>query len=279
LICIYENDISDTPEMITSGVLYSKYRAEERSWLNALLHRVYPRTYMLVRKTKKRLRSSKDDRSDFPGKVERKASSMGIAPERIKAWKASLSPEHVNAVNRGEFNGAILSLPLLHPYNKTDSIDINTPRAERKYKAMLIPLEEMLSVARQEGIRVGIVYIPSRLQYEPRSHDSTNPRVRAGMEIRGQWLSGRSEAQERIARWCEAQEVPCLDLLATLREQSGVEEDLTYELDSHWNSRGHKIAADGMAAWIEETQVFFGDIGPISTRGTHRSGFASTDAD
>ena len=82
----------------------------------------------------------------------------------------------------------------------------------------------------------------------------------------------------RLARWQMDRGRPGVTLQPTALVHEAYLR-LIGDPDLHWNSRGHKIAADGMAAWIEETQVFFGDIGPISTRGTHRSGFASTDAD
>jgi lysophospholipase L1-like esterase len=275
LVCINENDVSETLEEITPDDLYRKYRAEQRSGVKAFLHRVYPRIYMLINMARAPFQLKNSAPHDFLETVTGLASARGIAPERIQEWKESLPAELVNAVNRGEFNRALLAYPLLHPYLKTDSIDIDTPRAEQKYQAMLAPLEEMLLLARQEGIRVGIVYIPSRLQYEPHSHDLTNPLVRAGMDVRKRWLSGRSEAQSRIARWCEVRKVPCLDLLAVLREKSEMEDALTYEMDGHWNSNGHRIAGAAISTWIEESNVFFsnGEVEPSANRVTMHPDF------
>jgi hypothetical protein len=164
--------------------------------------------------------------------------------------------ELIEASDRSEFNKSLLSMGLFHPDYWSEAINITTPRAERKYLAMNVVLDEMISVAREREMAIGVVYIPAPLQYDPSRHASWNPWIIGGVKFRQEWLSSDSEIQRRLAGWALSEDIPFLDLTPTLREevQSGAE--LNYKLDGHWNAAGHRVAGKAISQWIDENEVF-----------------------
>jgi hypothetical protein len=101
-----------------------------------------------------------------------------------------------------------------------------------------------------------LLYIPTRYQYVPESHINSNPQVKAGMEIRRHWLTETSELQKRLASFVDEMHLPFLDLTPMLREANQRGLKLTYTVDGHWNSLGHRYAADAISEWLTSRHVF-----------------------
>jgi hypothetical protein len=167
-----------------------------------------------------------------------------------------LPGELVEASDQNEFNKSLLSVGLFNPHYWEESLDINTPRAEQKYQAMSLILDEITGVARENGMAIGLVYIPAPLQYDPSRHENWNPWIIGGVEVREQWLRDRSELQRRLAGRALAKNIPFLDLTSVLRGEAKRERHLNYKLDGHWNAEGHRVASKAIAAWIEKNDVF-----------------------
>ncbi|MFW5857299.1 MAG: alginate O-acetyltransferase AlgX-related protein [Planctomycetota bacterium] len=62
----------------------------------------------------------------------------------------------------------------------------------------------------------------------------------------------RLRPQREIERFCEAEGIAHLDLLPALRAAHGPETPVYAPRDTHWNARGHAIAADRIAAALAE---------------------------
>ena len=107
--------------------------------------------------------------------------------------------EYVQSINRGEMNGSPLSYGLLYPEYWTDSLDVTGPRAEQKYANMAAMLAELRRAAADNEVKVGLVYVPSTLQYLRRSDDLVGPWEIGGSIIRSDWLHGTAELQVRLA--------------------------------------------------------------------------------
>ena len=58
----------------------------------------------------------------------------------------------------------------------------------------------------------------------------------------------RLRTQREIKRFCEAEGIAHLDLLPALCAAHGPETPIYAPRDTHWNARGHAIAADRIAA-------------------------------
>ena len=105
---------------------------------------------------------------------------------------------------------------------------------------------------------VGVVFLPGLHLYDPSAYEpgSTHPFHYLGGEIRSEWLVEETEIQRRLRSWAHATQVPFLDLTPRFREAAGGGARLHHAFDGHWNAEGHRLAAEGIAAWIREARVF-----------------------
>jgi lysophospholipase L1-like esterase len=262
LIVLSANDLADTvptatPRDITSQTPVDLYPdAAPPVWRRAL-SRLWPRAvaqfglWQMSRAYRERTQPR-----DFVTAVADAGARAGIARDQIERWKASLPERLVDAANRGTFNGGILSSALLYPTLWTDSLDIDTPLAERKWRAMASILTAMVNAARRHSLQVGVVFVPTRFQYDLASHGVANPWIRAGAVVRGAWLSGHTEVERRLEGWAEGLDVPFLDLTDSLRAAARTQRDLYWPLDGHWTPAGHHVASIAIYQWITSQHVF-----------------------
>jgi len=145
----------------------------------------------------------------------------------------------------------ILSLPLINPDLFKVSIDLVGEDAEEKFRSLVLVLDEIRRTSEDNGIEVGLIYIPTRFQYEQGVFDLNHPWVKAGL-ARQQWLTEETEVQTRLGQWAMTHNLPFLDLTSRLRDESIRGKTLTFELDGHWNANGHLAAAAAIRDWIEE---------------------------
>ncbi len=253
LICLYANDVTDMPEYLTPKDFKLRPRLLTRR--EKLLYNLYPRMVVMWKKFQRSRHQSRAN-PEFVELVSEHALSIGKSPEAIATWKASLPANLVMAVQKGEFTGAYLSYGLLKPHYWSDALDIDTPRAERKWHSLAITLEKITSIAKQQGIEAAIVYLPAVFQYNVDAYRSTNPRIATGMIYRQHWLTEQTEAQKRLAAWCRQRRVPFLDLTATFRQAAIKNKQLNWDLDIHWRPAGHRVAATEIERWIKEQRVF-----------------------
>jgi lysophospholipase L1-like esterase len=255
LICFFANDLTNTPLRVRPEDL--AYSPPERRGLDRALHGGWPHLHTLVaRLERQRADSRRVVTRDFVALISAEARRQGVPEERIAAWQEDVPDDLVAAVNRGAFAGPALSYGLLNPAYWLDSIDVASPRAEAKWRGAAQLLAFLFTRIRSSGRSVGLVFIPSRLQYDPASQRASNPRVRLGMLMRSAWLTDTSELAIRLGRLAERENVPFLDLTPALRKAVGDGTTLNWPLDGHFNPDGHRVAAEAIAAWIDEARVF-----------------------
>ncbi len=259
LICIYANDLMDTDESLSHEDLYN--RRPTRQGVDKLAHSIFPRLYMIVSEARRIGARELRQHRGFVATVTAIARENGIDEDAIQRWKENLPRELVEASDRKEFNRALLSMGLFNPQYWVEALEINTPRAERKFQAMSLILDEITSVARESELAIGLVYIPAPLQYDRSRHDSWNPWIIGGAEVREEWVEVDSEIQKRLANWAQRNSIPFLDLTSELRAEVSRGRRLNFRLDGHWNPDGHLVAADAIAEWIDSHNVFPGLIG------------------
>ena len=194
--------------------------------------------------------------TDFILTVSEQARKKNISQSQINKWKESLPHELVIAINQGTFTGSILSYGLLYPEYWSDSIDLSNTRAKKKWKNMTRILTIILDQSKQRGVETAVVLIPSPFQYDPKINNETNPWVVAGSEIRKEWLSEGTEIQRKMRLWSLSEGVSFLDLTPVFREAIKSNRNLNWELDGHWNHLGHQVAANAIASWLDDQQVF-----------------------
>ena len=255
LICLYANDISNTSDSCNIAMLYPPKleRYGMRRWLHSILPRIY--TILLEIKggytSKKRMRTT-----DFVQTIVREAQRRGIPQERIDTWRSAIPEDLIDAVNRQEFNGALLSYGLLFPDHWNDALEISNPLSEAKWIAMTDILTEIVAKCREHDIEPGIVYIPSRFQYDHQSYEDWNPWIQGGIIVKKEWLTQKAEVQKRLASWTQKMGLPFLDLTPVFRNAMKSDEAVNYRLDGHWTPKGHEIAGKTIAKWICEKNVF-----------------------
>jgi len=193
---------------------------------------------------------------NFRKQLETEARAHRLPRDTIDTLMASIPPGLVTDVDRGVFDKSVLGNAVTNPHYWTDSLDIDTALAEKKWHGVKSLLTETIYQARRDGLRVAVLFIPSRYQYVPESHEVTNPQVRAGMEIRSHWLTQTSELQHRLARFADEMHLPLLDLTPMLREANRAGLNVTYKMDGHWNPLGHWLAAAAISAWMTNKHVF-----------------------
>jgi lysophospholipase L1-like esterase len=254
LLCLYANDLMDTPDSLKREDLYR--RVPERHGMDKLVHGLIPRVYMLMSEASRIVARELRQSGGFVATVTGHAREQDISEEAIETWSKGLPPELVEASDNNEFNKSLLSMGLFHPHYWSEAINITTPKAERKFDAMKIVLDEITAVAREHQIAMGLVYIPAPLQYDPSRHASWNPWIIGGVNFRQEWLTQESEIQARLGQWAQGNSIPFLDLTAVLRAEVERGGKLNFKLDGHWNADGHRVAGKAIVEWIDTNAVF-----------------------
>lgn len=199
-----------------------------------------------------RARSVAADRTgkrDFVDVVSEEARRQRIPENRIAAWRSSLPPDLVEAANRGEFNGHILSTGLLYPSYWADSLDVEGSQAARQWATMVALLVDIITRARALGLPVGVILTPTPFQYDGTYGSDWK---QAGTTIKPEWLK-HTKLETRLTEWTEDYNVPFLNLTPYFRraaeEKPGV---LNYRFDNHWTAQGHQLAASVILEWINK---------------------------
>ena len=255
LICVFVNDVANTPEKLSPTPFAAS--PSSRPGLKKFIHALWPRVYTqlklvyLQREYRRRTRTT-----DCILTISEKARKRNIPQSHINRWKESLPQELVSAVNQGTLNGVILSRGLLYPEYWSDSIDISNARAKKKWENMTNILAEIVERAKQNRVETAVILIPSKFQFDPKSHSETEPWIIAGSEIREVWLSGETEVQKKMRLWTLSEGISFLDLTPVFREAIKSNKNLYWELDGHWNHLGNQVAANAIASWLDNQQVF-----------------------
>ncbi|RLT10225.1 MAG: SGNH/GDSL hydrolase family protein [Planctomycetota bacterium] len=256
LICFFVNDVSNTAEQLfRTPFMLDPPRA--RSKPRRILHRLWPRINTQVELLQSDAEQSKRTQTDdFLGSIAAVARARGVNEGAIQEWILSVPSELGAAVNEGRFNGAVLSQGLLNPSYWTDSLDINTPSAKRRWTTVCRILSELVHRCRHSGVEVAIVLLPTQFQYDPESHTDQNPWVVTGCHIRREWLIQETEIQKQLAEWATSGGVPILDLTETFRDAARNSVRLHWSFDGHWNAFGQQTAARAIDLWLRTNEVF-----------------------
>ena len=256
LVCFYVNDESNTAERLFR-VPFMIDPPRGRSRFRKLVHKFWPRINTQIEiLEEKQNRKVSTVTSDFVTLVTDAARSRRISEQVIEKWKTSVPAELVEAVNKGEFNGSILSQGLLNPNYWTDAIDVESPSAIQRWQTMERILLALIEHCKLSNIEMAMVLLPSPFQCDSSSHGIDNPWVATGSEIRREWLTEETEVQRRLSAWAVQQRIPFLDLTPEFRKQIQTGKVLYWPLDGHWNAAGHSIAATAIANWLRTGNVF-----------------------
>lgn len=256
LICFYVNDVSNTAErLFRIPFMIDPPRA--RSRFRKLAHKFWPRINTQVEVLEEmQARKAATSTTDFVTLVTEAARNRQISEQVIEKWKSSVPMGLVEAVNKGQFNGSILSQGLLNPDYWTDTIDVASPSAMQRWQTMERIFSALIEHCKSSNTEIAIVLLPSQFQCDPSSHSIDNPWVATGSKIRREWLTEETEIQRRLSAWAAQQRIPFLDLTPEFRKQAQNGQILYWPLDGHWNAAGHRVAANAIEKWLKVGSVF-----------------------
>jgi len=251
LIALYANDVTET---VPSAEPDHIDAINVKLGLERVLHALWPRIYTIFETLSIRNEAGPPPTAgqtiDMISIISQEARQREIPEAEITAWAQRLPPELVAAVNRGAFNGQLLSAGLLRPGYWVDSLDIPTAEAEAQYQVMRSILDEMIRRLQARQIAVGVIFIPSAFQYDP---DYGHIWQLAGVQTRSEWATGQTALERRLDRWAGERELLFLNLTPAYQALAREEPDrqLHYPMDGHWTPQGHAVAAAQIAAWLE----------------------------
>ena len=123
-------------------------------------------------------------------------------------------------------------------------------------------LEQLRDRTARAGGAFGVVIAPTLWQV----HDTEWNRLLASFDL-DPGAYDRRAPQDELLRFCDLQEIPCLDLLPDLRQHAAQGERLYYPREQHWNAVGNRRVADGIQRWLAECRF----VGPMNRKaGVHR---------
>jgi lysophospholipase L1-like esterase len=247
LICIYANDVSNTPIDLSDDQLTSRFEMDETRGVEKILYWMFPRLYIALSRSPAPVVFT----DDFVEAAIKEARLRNFDERRIQRWQSTLDKSLLEAARKGAFNRPILTYPLFRPDYLRSAVEMDTENAIRKYQAMLLPLARIAMLAESKGISIGAVYIPSVFEYDPKPFDKGHPWAVAGMVDR-EWLKKRGQLEEKLREWTSDRQIPFLSLTDTFREAVNHKGKLNYSLDLHWNSNGHRVAAVAIEHWMQQ---------------------------
>lgn len=254
LICVFPNDVYDTtesknfkPELVPTQ--------KKMTGFSRLAHQIYPRMHTITIQYKRyKELTHRTVSTDLIGKISEEARLRGISEEEIGAWKKRVPKRFLDAANKGQFNGSLLAAGLLRRDSWTVSLDIDSPLAKEKMANMMTTLDFTVNKCRDMGIDVRMVLIPCPFMFNRTFHSEDNIWSKVGVVIKEKWLSETTNLQKELDQWTSSKSIPFLDLTDTFRKKQPAGKNyLNYEFDGHWNAMGHKVAAEAIWKWLEET--------------------------
>lgn len=106
-------------------------------------------------------------------------------------------------------------------------------------------LLELRDVSRQHGAAFVVMIVPAKLQVEPDFREA----------VRAQYPGIRldeTRVNRALAEFCAGHDIPLFDPTPSFVRHAQAGETLYFQLDDHhWNARGHSLASEGLAAFLE----------------------------
>jgi hypothetical protein len=252
VLCIFPNDVIGTPA--NADFEPRILQTAEPDGLAGAIHFFVPRLYSLVASIAENPPSLQSTRKRDVVKIAtREARKRGIPEREIEDWKSRIPRDLLEAANRFEFNGSILTWGLFDPDVWSTCLDIDSDIAKLRWQNLKKCIQFIYDECHKRGIRFALVYIPTGEQYVKEFHEVPRPMAICGVKVEERWLTETSALQEELARWAESAGVPYLDLTEEFRTKYAEHgEKIVYPLDTHWTAVGHRIAADAIRAWLDE---------------------------
>lgn len=252
LICVFANDIVGSSDAVSP-----KQADASTPGIKGLVKRLLPRSYTLVDGVRRQWSEPRVIRTrDFIRDATTQARRRGVSEARIQAWQDSLPPDIVEVINSDGFHVQTIGMGLLEPEYWADSLQVDSPRNQRKWQNLALALDAIAQTTAREKIEVALVYLPVHFQYDPGTHSAEHASVQTGTVVRREWLQEVSEEERLLQAWAAQHKIPFMSLTQSFRSAIPSEELLDFPLDGHWTPAGHAVAASALGQWLQEDEVF-----------------------
>jgi len=137
-------------------------------------------------------------------------------------------------------DGAAVPVPALTPFDQEAfCLRSYPPEFDLAWTRATAALREMKSWCDAHGPRLAVVAIPTRAQVQPESWSAVLRTYRLRAED-----FDLDKPQQILAAFANESGIPLIDLLPPLRAARASGGPVYFDRDTHWNSRGHAVAAD-----------------------------------
>jgi hypothetical protein len=170
------------------------------------------------------------------------------------------------AFDRGLFTvptaGRTLRFAFLPPYLSCLKLSREELAASPGWAAAQRSYREMRRLTRAEGVRLVVLFIPSKAQvYLPLAERAFSAKALAdafavslqdvdhppGVAV---VMRNRLALNGLMKDFCAGEGIPFLDLTEDLQARLATGSNVYFPDDSHWNAAGHETAAAALAAWL-----------------------------
>ena len=109
----------------------------------------------------------------------------------------------------------------------------------------LSALDDMASLCCQAGAELVVILIPSKeFVYLPLAHDLLDEELRRRLEPGWHW--------NLVAQHCQKRGIPTVTLGPAMQAATGQGSTLYFKTNAHWNAAGHRLAAQRIAATLDD---------------------------
>lgn len=259
LLFIYDNDIVETfPGYHNVEQMHQIYKPVKRSGIRKQFHLFWPRFSILVAKAWTIAKGiiaqppNAHQSQEFWEQITPLAQKHGVSLEEVLTWKEGLGPFYRTLLENHEISPYIFSLGFLRPNYWSGSIDLDTPEFEERWALFLRLLNAIIDETLRRHIEIGVVYVPSKFQYDPTAHQSQEPWIVAGATIREAWLQQTTPIRIHLESWAQQRQIPYFDLTPFYREAVAQGMQLNWKLDEHLNKTGNQFTAKVLANWLKK---------------------------
>jgi len=255
LIGLMGNDVENMPENLDRQQLYASHQISQRSGLRSLLHAIFPHFYIIVSRATLAYYTRHEDSFPALDRIRNHARRLRIPEDAIYQWESSLPKEIKD--NADHINEGRVAFGLLRPNFLANNLDIDSPKAKLQFESMILALDEIVKVAQNKKLRVGIIYIPFDYQYDPRKFSESDPWIATGMHVNREWLYNISNLQQLLSKWATDRMIDFHDLTPVFRKaiSANPQTRLSFRIDGHWTSSGHSLAAKSLESWLIERDL------------------------
>ena len=170
--------------------------------------------------------------------------SLDISPDRFNLWLKNVDGPLLNDGTSGVISPLIITSGLLDPDQFVVSLDLEKGGL-KKYEKMMESVEALRQELARDQIKFGIIYIPTEYQYDS---DKFKLGRRLLSNMRAEWLTKKSNLEKQLESYVHKHEIAFLNLTGNFRKHAG--EKLVYDVDIHFNKRGHEVAAQYITEFI-----------------------------